>query len=189
MTIRYRARYTCQGCNHHWSGNAVVAHNGLTPEQDALYQVEMNGTPPCPNCGLDQKTRGIDLTLNKAPATVGQSLGVKAIDETARIVMQDYGLTDLRSDVRQGETTAPKIAPALQAQADSFFGAPGKRRTMAARDPHTGRVVPLRTNPNLIGRAAIAGAYRQSDAATVGGLSEAIRPPVKVVAGDPPGRR
>jgi len=189
MTIRYRTRYTCTACSHKWKGTPVSAHEGLTPEQDALYQAEMHGTPPCPNCGIDQRTRGIDLTLNKAPASVGQSLGVKAIDETARIVMQDYGLTDLRSDVRQGETTAPKIAPALQAQADNFFGAPGKRRTMAARDPQTGRVVPLRTNPNLIGRAAIAGAYRQSNAATVGGLSEARRLPVKVIAGDTTGRR
>lgn len=80
--------------------------------------------PPCPNldCGIQGEPIGMDLSLNKAPAAVGMNISVKAIDETAKIVMEDYGMTDLRSDVRETESAAPKLPPVLQQQADNFFG-------------------------------------------------------------------
>lgn len=184
MSLRYLPRYTCTACGHRWKGKSVSALQGRSAEEDALYRIQMHGTPPCPNCAAEQERRGIDLSLNKAPAQVGQNIGVKAIDETAKIVMEDYGMGDLRTDVRPGETAAPKLPPAQQFQADNFFGAPGQRRVMAARDPQTGRMVPMRSNPTTIGRAAVAGAYRQSNDLTVGSLSEKNRPPVRVVAGD-----
>ena len=46
----------------------------------------------------------------------------KAIDKTAEIVMDNYGMTDLRDNVRPGEAMAPKLAPHLQNGADNFFG-------------------------------------------------------------------
>lgn len=89
--------------------------------------------PPCPNldCGVQGEPIGMDLTLNKAPAAVGMNIGVKAIDETAKIVMEDYGMTNLRSDVRETESAAPPLPPVLQRQADNYFGGgpKGQRRS------------------------------------------------------------
>lgn len=80
--------------------------------------------PPCPNldCGLQGEPIGMDLTLNKAPAAIGGNIAVKAIDETAKIVMEDYGMTNLRSDVRETESAAPKLSTPQQTMADAYFG-------------------------------------------------------------------
>ena len=105
----------CTVCGHSWKRRTK------NPE---------SADPPCPNlaCGEAMLPIGMDLTLNKAPASIGGNIHVKAIDETAKIVMEEHGMTDLRSDVREGETAAPKLPPHLQAQADNFFGGPKGRR-------------------------------------------------------------
>jgi hypothetical protein len=174
MSTRYRPIYNCPHCGMRWKGSAVKAQEGMSPEEDASYRLAVGYTPKCPNldCGIVNVPRGIDLSIAKAPASIGQNVGIKAIDETAKIVMQDYGMTDLRSDVRPGETAAPKIAPHLQKQADNFFGG-GKRTNM-----------PRNLNPALLGRAAIAGAFRQPDnnATTLGGLKDELRPRTNIIA-------
>jgi hypothetical protein len=96
--------------------------------------------PPCPNlaCGEQREPVGIDFSMQKAPGIVGMSTQTKAIDETAKIVMEDYGMTDLRSDVRagdpdrpgSGETMAPKLPPAQQAAADNFFQPQGRAKNV-----------------------------------------------------------
>ena len=168
--------------------------------------------PPCPllDCpsrlGVSLATRadapaletpsgppiGIDFNNPRAPAIVGANLSVKAIDQTASIVMQDYGMTDQRSDVRMGETSAPKLPPLLQQQADSFFVGRGGRQRMGVRDPSTGHTVNLRSNPAAIGMAAIKGGYRQGSAGAVEPIAalhgmtpelrDSIRPKTKIEA-------
>lgn len=90
----------------------------------------------------------MDYDSNRAPAVVGQSNHVKAIDETAKIVMETYGMTDLRTDVREGETMAPKLAPKLQAMADGMFGG-GRNRGIAASG----------MDPARLARQAMGGAF------------------------------
>lgn len=139
MTTRYRELFQCARCGNRWKG----------PIRDCPAPLEGWPTPKCPNlaCGETQEPRGIDLSLNKAPAQVGQSISVKAIDETAQIVMEDHKLTDLRTDVRPSETMTPKLPPQQQAAADSFFSA-GKRTAQ------------MRRSPAQLARAAIHGQLR-----------------------------
>lgn len=113
----YKITCRCTICGHRWHRRTK---NPDSPD------------PPCPNldCGAQGQPIGMDLSLNKAPAAVGMSIGVKAIDETVRMVMEDYGMTDMRSDVREGESAAPKLPPQQQALADGYFGGgAGRRRT------------------------------------------------------------
>lgn len=117
--------------------------------------------PPCPKC------ESANVIWRGTPVTVISDKGKtqnKAIDITAETVMQDYKMTDLRSDVRQGENMAPKLAPKLQAQADSFFGGKGggKRQTFnqkrimaqvnsgALRDPGADVVSRLHANKHTV---------------------------------------
>lgn len=179
---RYRPIYTCPNCGMRWKGSAVRAGEGRSPEEDAEYRLAMNGTPKCPNldCGTINIARGIDLSIPKAPAQVGQNTAIKAVDKTAEMVMQDYGMTDLRTDVREGETAAPKLAPRLQQQADNFFSGRGARR-----HPQ----LPTRMSPAMMGRAAIAGAYRQPNGyqpvenlhTAEPSLRDTISPPIKIL--------
>lgn len=112
----YRITCQCSRCGFRWKRRTK---NPDSPD------------PACPNlaCGEMPVPIGMDLTSNRAPATIGASVGVRAIDETANIVMQDYGMTNMRDDVREGESATPKLPPAQQTMADNYFGGPKGRRT------------------------------------------------------------
>lgn len=51
----------------------------------------------------------------------------KCVDKTADIVMTDYKMTNLKDNVRMGESMAPKLDPRLQSSADNMFGGAKKR--------------------------------------------------------------
>jgi hypothetical protein len=131
--------------------------------------------PACPNlaCGEVPVPIGMDLSSNRAPATIGGNLRVQAIDETANIVMQDYGMTNMRDDVREGESATPRLPPAQQAMADSYFGAPKQQQTR-------------RMGFNSRAHVAAALSGRLSDAVStnrsiVNTHQQRIRPPVHIV--------
>jgi hypothetical protein len=76
---------------------------------------------PCPQCGTQKEHREFDLAAGRAPSVVGANPAVKAMDIAADITMADHGLTDLKSDGRQGATMAPNLRPDLQQAADNMF--------------------------------------------------------------------
>ena len=174
MAQVWRNRYSCKFCAHKWRSPRY----DTKAEADAAYEAEGGDALECPNCLKVMKARGIDFNNPRAPAMIGQNVQIKAIDETAKLVMQDYGMTDLRSDVRQGETAAPKLAPRLQQQADNFFTGRGKRHPQ------------LRSSPAALGAAAIKGAFRQQPGyepvAALHGMDatvrDTIRPKTRIVA-------
>lgn len=93
------------------------------------------------------------LEEQRPPGHIGDKPIVKAIDTTAQIVMEDHGLTDLKDNIRRGESMAPKLPPAQQRMADGFFGGQNlipdgavNRRRQAQMD--------------RLARSAIAGAFR-----------------------------
>ena len=101
------------------------------------------------------------LEEQRAPGLIGASVMVKAVDATAEIVMQDYKLTDLKDNVRAGESIAPKLPPAQQALADGMFG--GGTHGLQVKDPQTGQVRSLQAERmNRLGQRAIAGHFRAS---------------------------
>lgn len=166
---KFKVTYGCKVCGHRWK--KMVTDLNL-PD------------PPCPNlaCGEAEPvtTRNIDFNSRRAPAAVGMSNKTKAIDETARIVMNDYGMTDLRDDVREGESSAPKLPPRQQAMADGMFNSKIRNETMK-------RQYGLK-NPNMIARAAIGGGYspkaqRAPDPVAVVQESRTL-PPVRIINKD-----
>lgn len=87
--------------------------------------------PNCPQCAKSPvTTRGIDF--NAPPPARGGSIGTRAMDATMEMVAKDYGMTNLRDDMRVGETLAPRLRPDLQDQADNFFA---KGSAMAKKNP------------------------------------------------------
>lgn len=132
--------------------------------------------PPCPKCKAAPKQAEIfDFKSGRTPA-IGGSLVVKATDLTMQMTAEDYGMTDMKDldKVGEGESAAPKLAPALQAQADSFFGGPGKRKN------------PLGMSSSQIMRAAVGGRFNTKDTVNPVALHAQTRekPPVNIVAGD-----
>lgn len=152
---KVRVRYRCAQCGHEWKSRPVFS----APKRD----------PACPNPScieialLRQTAREVEnlkrmLSEQRAPAQVGANNVVKAIDYTAKAAMQDYGLTDLKDSIREGESMAPKLPPQQQALADNHFGG---QKDMMVKDVMTGQIRPvLAKSLTNIGRKALAGAYR-----------------------------
>jgi hypothetical protein len=161
--MRYKITCHCVRCGHKW---ARITKDPDSPD------------PPCPNlaCGETPVTIGMDLSSNKAPAAIGGNISVKAIDETAKIVMQDYGMTDLRSDVREGESAAPKLPPRQQQQADNYFGGGAGRRPMRGFNPAAHAAAAMR------GQLSDAGSTNRSIGAA---HANRLRPPVHLIENKP----
>lgn len=163
---KYQLTLRCKNwsCEHH-----------RKPYKRTVYAVDEEdlktiADPPCPKCAKAQAKKpsviredsaqqaqpalphmGLDLEVQKAPGIVGANTQVRAIDMTAEIVMKDYGMTDLKSNVRAGEAMAPRLAAPAQRAADNFFNpgasAGNKRQAIAMK---------------RLGQKAIAGAFRNT---------------------------
>jgi hypothetical protein len=102
------------------------------------------------------------LEEGRAPATIGQNIRVKAVDETARIVMEDGHYTDLRDNIREGEAMAPKLPQAQQALADAMFSnKPDKVTPVISTDGRRGMTIPS-AQLRAVGERAIRGAYARN---------------------------
>lgn len=96
---------------------------------------------------------------------------IRAIDETAKIVMEDHHMGDLKDSVRVGESMAPRLAPHLQQRADAMFSG--------------GNVKRMIPNAAKIARTAMAGGYRGDGFVDpVSTLRPAHKPPVSYVNKD-----
>lgn len=159
MAAKYEIALRCGTCGHKYRRRV----NSLDDPD-----------PPCPRCETAARTRGIDFASSRAPAVIGSNVHVRAIDATAQIVMEDHKLGDLRSDVRPGETAAPKIAPHLQKQADNFFMG---RKSMAGN--------PMQPIFARAAAAAMSGAARDGTPDVVGATHKAkMMPKTRFIAGD-----
>lgn len=142
---KYLSSYRCTDCKHTYERvtHYLPKKNPACPECKQAVRIKNKGvvsenSPAFDNGGL----QGI-IDFGQAPS-VGGSVGVKAVDATAELVMKDYGMTDLNmgSHTKPGDTCAPKLAPHLQSQADGMFGKPDPAG-MVVRDINTGKYVRL----------------------------------------------
>jgi predicted nucleic acid-binding Zn-ribbon protein len=115
---RYRIKYRCRRCGKTYKGK-ITTSPSLVDE-------------PCPRieCVVARATEAQAAEIanlrqmleeQRTPGVIGANNSVKAVDETAKIVMEDYKLTDLRDNIREGDIVAPKLPPRQQQAADNFF--------------------------------------------------------------------
>ncbi len=153
-----RITFECGKCGHRW-----IRTLKAEPKKD----------PPCPNRRCVETSQMTDLKREnenlrqmleegRAPATIGQNIRVKAVDETARIVMEDGHYTDLRDNIREGEAMAPKLPQAQQALADAMFSnKPDKVTPVISTDGRRGMTIPS-ARLRAVGERAIRGAYARN---------------------------
>jgi predicted nucleic acid-binding Zn-ribbon protein len=168
---KYRVTYRCQQCGHQWKSGWRKS----VPKKD----------PPCPSLECAEVTSLRQMKIEndrlramlaeqRAPAQIGTNKTVAAVDQTANIVMQDYGLTDLKDGIRPGETMAPKLPQQQQALADTMFN--GGTRDVKVKDALTGRMETVQAaQMNRIGKRAIAGVYRGMSVAPNAVIPERMR--------------
>lgn len=143
---RYRESFCCDRCGHEWS-RITTKPGGKEPPcplkacKEAALEEEIN---------LRAENMARILLEQRAPGVIGNNVQNKAIDTTAEIVMQDHHLTDLRDNIRPGESMAPKLPGPQQAAADNFFSAGAAAGSRQAK------------MMSRLGQRAIAGAFRST---------------------------
>ena len=153
-----RIVFQCTKCGHQWTRTLKAV-----PRRD----------PPCPNrrCEEVAETERLKrenenlrrmLEEQRAPATIGQNLRVKAVDETARIVMEDQKFTDLRDNIREGEAMAPKLPQAQQALADAMFSNKADAKVPVIDSGGRRGVTIPAARLRAVGMRAIGGAYARN---------------------------
>lgn len=173
-----RIMFECAKCGHVWT---------------RTYKAEPKQNPNCPSKRCAERAEVADLKKQLAnltamlesgvaPAQIGQNIRTKAIDKTAEIVMEDHHLTDLKDNIRAGETMAPRLPGGQQALADNLFTAP---KTPGGRVPVVGASRGRGTIPSTvmerIGKRAITGGYRGNSVSPMAIIPKE-RPPAVSVA-------
>lgn len=126
---RYRVKCRCLRCSHTYSR---VIKRLTDPD------------PPCPKKACKaaiaaeqaaKEARHVEAMIQtgETPGHIGENVKVKAIDQTAEIVMHDYGMTDLKDNTRQGDSMVPGLTPRQQKMNENFWG--GKKMSDRKREP------------------------------------------------------
>lgn len=147
---KYRIRYRCLRCGHEYSrvAKSLMEPNVPCPKkacQEATLREEFEKRLANERAILESRT---------FPGITGDKPIVKAVDATAKQVMEDYSMTDLKDNLRPGDTMAPKLAPALQRQADNVFNGGGIKGMGGRR-------------MNALAKRALAGSFRQNAVAPI----------------------
>lgn len=170
MSTKFQVKIRCMNpdCGHTYKRIMEA------DDTDALAVIP---DPPCPKCSVTAKKKKFDFASGKAPG-VGGSLMVRAVDTTLNTVAEDYGMTDLRTDVREGEAMAPKLPPKQQAMADNFFAKPKNARQQR------GGIFDM--SPRAVMQAAVSGRFQTQDTVDPVARQHQKRdaPPVHIIAGD-----
>jgi hypothetical protein len=74
----------------------------------------------------------MDVAAGKAPGVIGAP-DVVAYDMAMDAAAHNAGLTNLVDKPRYGESSVPKLPPALQEKADNFWGKPAGAKTVRKR--------------------------------------------------------
>lgn len=144
---RYKITAHCHRCDHEfsWIATTMAGKDRACPRRackDAIFREAV---------AKEAANLAKMLDEQRPPGHIGENIQVKAIDATAEIVMEDHHMTDLKDNIRVGETMAPPLPNGQQKLADNFFGG----NAMAAAG------IPSR-QAALLGRRAIAGAFRST---------------------------
>lgn len=144
---KYRITCKCLRCGHTYK--RVVARladdNPPCPKKVCKIAIEVEE-----RAKMERNIRQM-IEAERGPGHIGNNATVKVIDKTAEIVQADYGLTNLKDNIREGESMAPSLPPKMQQAADNFFRGPQMSADQKSRRSK---------QVELLGRRAMAGAFR-----------------------------
>jgi hypothetical protein len=143
---KVRVHFRCDRCGHEYSRvyNAIPQKNAVCPKQSCKDAIALERAVAA------QRNVTEIIETGKTPGITGRNPMVGIVDQTAAQVMEDYKLTDLKDNIRPGESMAPKLQGKLQVAADQFFAGGAGQNSKQAQ---------------LISRRALSGAYRNMSVA------------------------
>jgi hypothetical protein len=151
---RYKITFQCDRCAHQWQ-KVVTRLDGKDPPcprkacREAAVEEEINRR-------AENLARMV--AEGRGPASIGGNTMNRAIDLTADITMAGYGLTDLKDNLREGDTMAPALPAPLQRQADGFFNGAGLADAVGGGRAGGG----MARRMTQMGQRALRGSYRST---------------------------
>lgn len=171
---RYRVTFRCVRCGHQFKRTVkqLTAPDPPCPKEACKEAVILERA-------MQNKVERARLAkmLREGRAPGSRTNVSRAADLTANIVMEDHKLTNLRDDNHEGESSAPKLHPRLQAQVDGFFGAP--KPSMGGAN----RTLELMKARAMAGSFAPPRGHSVVDALPQVGPGQALKPKIKIIAG------
>lgn len=174
---KYKIRYKCDLCGHEYSRTykAIPIKDPACPSKACIAKQQLIAAQK----EMENLRRMVEQGV--PPAQHGNNVRVKAVDETAKIVMEDYNMTDLKDNIRQGESVAPKLPGVQQTMADNYFGGKGLRAAGISSK-----------QAELLGRRAMAGAFKNMAVSPNSILPSEVRSgnsPLRVIGTEPTGKK
>ncbi len=124
----FEAYYICSTCSYNFSIISTIKPKGECPS--------------CPKCKDDPIVKGVNKTKGrvstkkqlednnndmlisgKTPYISGKNKLYKAHENTMKMVMEDYGFTDINDRPNEGENCVPKLPSHLEKKVNDGFGA------------------------------------------------------------------
>ena len=117
MATYVKRRYVCHKCSHVYQGTQIVL-KGTTDNKE-----------PCPNCN---KSKVEIIERPRDPDLRAGPLAKKAVDFTYKMAEADYGMTDMRDNLRAGDIAMKlpgEVGAAVERQG-GMFGAQGANQAI-----------------------------------------------------------
>lgn len=139
-TLAYETKYCCDSCNHIFykitdydprkkGGRAPACTECKKKKVATKSQIKVRGDVK-PQTEETKSAKINDIIEAKKFPSSGKSNFTKAMDETAKIVMEDYGMTNLNDNLREGDNMVPKLRPDLEEKVGKGFGSNQKNNVM-----------------------------------------------------------
>lgn len=127
----FEVKFCCDDCNHVFykitekDPRKVGGRSPSCPEckktkSKAKSQIKVSGDVK-PQTEAQKDAVVLDIITAKKFPSQGKGNFTKAMDETAKIVMEDYQMTNLNDNLREGDNMVPKLRPDLEAQVGTGF--------------------------------------------------------------------
>ena len=121
---KFKLTLRCTDCGHKWTKVVECRDSNIDEVPN----------PPCVKCKKTRKRKHGGLkeivASGRGPAVTGNNIKNQAIDETARIVMEDFGMSDLKTNTREGDSQVPSLTPRQQAMSKHFWGGSRARKPL-----------------------------------------------------------
>lgn len=140
----YRSIYRCTDCKYQFEKitKSLPRKEPSCPKCKQAQRVNFRSAVSDTTHNLNPESVAQEMMAAQRAPAMGQSNRSKAIDATAEIVMQDYGMTDINmgSNLREGDNCVPKLRPELEQKVDKVF-APQPSNVMGAQAANLNRAL------------------------------------------------
>jgi glutaredoxin len=148
----FKSSYKCSDCKYQFEKitKNFPKKDPSCPKCKQVKKVNFKSSVSDKTHNLDDDSRVQEMIAARKPPSSGKSNFTKAMDYTSEMVMQDYQMTNLQDNLREGDSMAGKLSHEMERKVDAVF---------APQKPIMGQGTASSLNKNLM-RQINSGAFK-----------------------------